>query len=138
MTARVFETPGPGTWELDTTHFSKPLSAYSSSFAPDSFERGFKEGTERYGLLMSHLKSVNIHGFSYSKPVLAFTPEDAPPGPPPAGYFEQPELLARLKNGRKAIENKLWHEDLKRWDGDVVPPSYLHHSIDYSSRVISC
>jgi pyruvate,water dikinase len=123
MTARVFETPGPGTWELDTTHFSKPLSAYSSSFAPDSFERGFKEGTERYGLLMSHLKSVNIHGFSYSKPVLAFTPEDAPPGPPPAGYFEQPELLARLKSGRKAIENKLWHEDLKRWDEEVKPDS---------------
>ena len=66
MTARVFEAPGPGTWELDTTHFSKPLSAYTSSFMSDSFDRGFKEGTERYGLLLSHLKSAHIHGFSYS------------------------------------------------------------------------
>ena len=101
MTAIVFEAPGPGTWELGTTHYSKPISAYTSSFEPDSFERGFKEGTERYGLPMSHLKSVYIHGFSYSKPVLAFTPEDAPPGPPPAGYFEQPELLARFKKGKQ-------------------------------------
>jgi len=94
-----------------------------SSFASNSFERGFKEGTERYGLLMSHLESANIHGFSYSTPVLAFAPEDAPPGPPSAEYFEQPELLARLKQGKEAIENKLWHEDLKRWDEEVKPDS---------------
>jgi len=123
MTDKIFEAPGPGTWELDTTHFSKPLSAYTSSIKGDSLVRGFKEGTERYGLLMSHHKSATIHGFSYSQPVLAFTPEDAPPGPPPAGFFEQPELLARLHNGKKAIENKLWREDLKRWDEEVKPDS---------------
>jgi pyruvate,water dikinase len=89
----------------------------------DSFVRGFKEGTERFGLLMSHLESANIHGFSYSQPVLAFIPEDAQPGPPPAGFFEQPELLARIRNGKKAIENKLWREDLKRWDEEVKPDS---------------
>jgi len=123
MTARVFEAPGPGTWELDATHFSKPISAYAAGFMSDSFVRGFKQGSERYGLLMSHLKSAYIHGFSYSKPVLAFAPEDAPPGPPPEGYFEQPELRARLQNGKKAIENKLWREDLKRWDEEVKPDS---------------
>jgi len=123
MTTRVFEAPGPGTWELDTTHFAKPLSAYTSSIKGDSLVRGFKEGSERYGLLMSHHKSATIHGFSYSQPVLAFTPADAEPGPPPAGYFEQPELLARLHNGKKAIENKLWREDLKRWDEEVKPDS---------------
>ena len=58
MTARVFEAPGPGTWELDTTHFSRPISAYAAGFMSDSFVRGFKQGTERYGLLMSHLKSA--------------------------------------------------------------------------------
>jgi len=89
----------------------------------DSFVRGFKQGSERYGLLMSHLQSANIHGFSYSKPILAFAPEDAPPGPPPPGYFEQAELLARLSSGKKAIENKLWREDLKRWDEEVKPDS---------------
>ena len=123
MTARVFEAPGPGTWELDTTHYSKPLSAYTSSITGNAFVRGFKEGTERFGLLISHFRSAKIHGFSYSQPVLAFAPEDAQPGPPPAGYFEQPELLARIRDGKKAIENKLWREDLKRWDEEVKPDS---------------
>jgi phosphohistidine swiveling domain-containing protein len=129
MTTRVFEAPGPGTWELDMTHFSKPLSAYTSSIMGDSFVRGFKEGTERFGLLMSHLESANIHGFSYSQPVLAFIPEDAQPGPPPAGFFEQAELLARIRNGKKAIENKLWREDLKRWDEEVKPDS-IHRNLE--------
>jgi pyruvate,water dikinase len=123
MTVRDFEAPGPGTWELDTTHFSRPISTYANGFMSDSFVRGFKQGSERYGLLMSHLQSANIHGFSYSKPILAFAPEDAPPGPPPPGYFEQAELLARLSSGKKAIENKLWREDLKRWDEEVKPDS---------------
>lgn len=123
MTARVFEAPGPGTWELDSTHFSRPLSAYTCSVMSDSFYRGFKEGTERYGLLVSHFNSTYIHGFSYSQPVMAFMPEDAEPGPPPADYFEQPALLARLRNGKEAIENKLWREDLKRWDDEVKPDS---------------
>ena len=123
MADKTFEAPGPGTWELDSTHYSKPMSAYKSGFAPDSFTRGFKEGTERMGVLMSHLESADIHGFSYSKSVFAFALEDAPPGPPPAEYFEQPELLERLKRGKAAIENKLWREDLKRWDEEIKPDS---------------
>ncbi len=123
MTTRIFEAPGPGTWELDTTHYSKPLSAYTSSIMADSFVRGFKEGTERFGLLMSHSRSAYIHGFAYSQPVLVFIPEDAEPGPPPEGYFEQPELLARIRKGKEAIENKLWREDLKRWDEEIKPDS---------------
>jgi pyruvate,water dikinase len=85
--------------------------------------RGFKEGTERYGLLLSHLKPVFIHGFCYMKAIPAFVPEDAPPGPPPEGFFEQPELVSRIERGQKAIEKKLWREDLKRWDDEIKPDS---------------
>ena len=123
MKERTFEAPGPGTWELDATHLSKPLTLYTSSIFPDSMVRGFKEGTKRYGLFLSHLQPVFIHGFCYMKPMLAFVPEDAPPGPPPDGFFEQPGLVERFDNGKKAIENKLWREDLRRWDEEVKPDS---------------
>jgi len=123
MNERTYEAPGPGTWELDATHLSKPLTLYTSSIFPDSLVRGFKEGTERYGLFLSHLQPVFIHGFCYMKPMLAFVPEDAPPGPPPDGFFEQPGLVERFDNGKKAIENKLWRQDLKRWDEEVKPDS---------------
>ncbi|MFT5740445.1 MAG: hypothetical protein ACI822_001771, partial [Gammaproteobacteria bacterium] len=82
MAERNFEAPGPGTWELDTTHFAKPRTLYSSEGMKQGFERGFREGTERYGLFLDYLMSEQLHGFSYSKVVLAFVPPDAPPGPP--------------------------------------------------------
>ena len=123
MTERTYEAPGPGTWELDATHFSKPTTLYTSSVSADSLVRGFKEGSERYGLLLSYLKPVFIHGFCYMKAMPAFAPEDAPPGPPPPGFFEQPALLTRFENGARAIENKLWREDMKRWDDEIKPDS---------------
>ncbi len=123
MSKRTFEAPGAGTWELDTTHFAKPRTLYSTGGMTDAFIRGFREGTERYGLFLDYLESANLHGFSYSKAVLAFVPSDAPPGPPPEGFFDQPELIARFENGKNAIENKLWHEDMQRWDTEIKPDS---------------
>jgi pyruvate,water dikinase len=123
MSERIFEAPGPGSWDLDRTHFSKPLTAYVSSLFPGSLKRGIKEGTARYGLFLDYLDFRIVHGFVYGKPVLAFIPEDAPPGPPPDGFFEQPELVARFDRGLVAIENKLWHEDMRRWDEEIKPDS---------------
>jgi pyruvate,water dikinase len=123
MAERVYQAPGPGTWELDATHFSKPTTLFTSSVTADSLVRGFKEGTERYGLLLSYLKPVFIHGFCYMKAMPAFVPEDAPPGPPPEGFFERPELTARFENGPRAIENRLWRDDMKRWDDEIKPDS---------------
>jgi phosphohistidine swiveling domain-containing protein len=122
-----FDTPGPGTWEMDATHFGKPLSLYAAAIVTEPLQRGFMEGTERYGLLYSHPVAAIINGFYYSKGVLAFVPEDAPPGPPPEGFFDRPEVVARIETGVKAIENKLWREDLKNWDEKVKPDSIRRH-----------
>jgi len=53
----------------------------------------------------------------------AFVPEDAPPGPRPNGFFEQPQMMARFEKGVKAIDNKAWREDMKRWDEQIKPDS---------------
>jgi phosphohistidine swiveling domain-containing protein len=123
MTDKIFEAPGPGTWTIDGVHFPKPASLYMQAIIPQPLKKGFKEGTERYGLLASHPEYAVVHGFYYSKVVLFGVPEEAPPGPPPDGFFEQPELVARIANGPKAIDSKLWREDLKRWDEEVKPDS---------------
>ena len=123
MSEKTFEAPSPGSWELDTTHFSRPVSLFASSAFPKPTKRGFKEGTARYGLLFSHTTGSIQHGFAYSKLVMAFAPDDAPPGPPPEGYFEMPEMQARLDIGEQAIANRIWREDLKLWDEEIKPDS---------------
>lgn len=123
MSEVTYEAPGPGTWELETTHFQKPVSAYTQGLLAESLARGLRFGTERYGLLLSHLQMEYVNGFCYMQPRITGVPPEAPPGPPPDGFFEQPELLARFESGARAIENRAWREDLKRWDEEVKPDS---------------
>src|SRR3990170_4102402 len=79
---RVFEPPGKGPWELESTHASRPMTYLAQDAFKIGFVRGFKEGTARYGVLLSHLEPGFTHSFLYNQPV----PVGAPPGamkPPP-------------------------------------------------------
>ena len=82
MSASVFEAPGPGAWELEQVHLSRPLTRFSFSCFKEGFPRGFKEGSERYGLTLSHFEPAQVNGFVYMKPVAVGAPPNAS-GPPP-------------------------------------------------------
>ncbi|HEY0904777.1 MAG TPA: hypothetical protein VGE14_12905, partial [Marmoricola sp.] len=88
----VFDAPGKGPWELDSTHFSRPFARFSRATTAEGFPRGFAEGTARYGLLLDHLKPAFVNGFMYMQPVAYLAPEGAM-GPPPAPVLW---LLTRL------------------------------------------
>ncbi|MEO8400562.1 MAG: PEP-utilizing enzyme [Gammaproteobacteria bacterium] len=119
---KKFETPGPGVWELDNSHFSRPMSLFSKEMFTTSLVQGLKEGTNRYGLALSHLAYAMVNGFFYKKPVLCGISDDHY-GPLPRDLFERNYILNRLEVGKKALETKLWREDLKKWDNEVKPDS---------------
>ena len=87
-----FEAPGKGPWELDSTHFTRPIARFSSDAIIEAFPRGFAEGTARYGLLLDHLQPALANGFLYMQPVGYLAPPGAT-GPPPAPVLW---LLTRL------------------------------------------
>ena len=87
-----FTAPGPGVWELEQTHFSKPATRYLSEAFPPALSRGFGEGTKRYGLLLDTLRLGVVNDFLYNQ----FRPVGAPEGakgPPPKLLFM---LITRL------------------------------------------
>jgi len=115
---REFIAPGPGTWSLDTTHNSGAMTIYTgSSF--DGLVRGFKEGGEKYGLLMSHLKNEFIHGFMFSQQVGVVGKPDA--GPPPKFIMQlmfkiHPALRKRVNSAHESMTSRRWLKDLEEWD----------------------
>jgi rifampicin phosphotransferase len=129
--ARTFEAPGPGAWELDQTHFVRPMTRLAQEILEGPFERGFGEGTRRYGLLLDTMAPRMVHGFGY----LQARGVAAPPGAtkqPPKLLFKglqifHPELRRRIATSRDAFERKLWRSDLRRWDEEVKPTSNLRH-----------
>jgi pyruvate,water dikinase len=115
-----FEAPGPGPWELETAHFTRPLSRFAAEVLTRGFPRGFAAGTERYGSMLSHLKPACVNGFMYAQPVVHGAPEGAS-GPPPKALLWllmrlHPMMRARIAKQRRVMETKQWRRDLEQWD----------------------
>jgi pyruvate,water dikinase len=122
-----FKAPGPGSWELEQTHFARPATRYAGAVVGAPLARGFAEGTARYGLLLDTLQMRFVNDFAYAKLVPVGAPEKAA-GPPPRLLFMlltrvHPQLRRRLTAAPEAFEKKIWREDMRRWDEEVKPDS---------------
>jgi pyruvate,water dikinase len=125
MYTATFEVPRPGAWELDTAHWVRPVSRWIAEVFPPALMRGFKESTQRYGALLSHMEPAVIDGFVYLCPRPVGAPDGAK-GPPPRLVFWllsrlHPELRRRIRRAREVFEAKLWREDVDRWDREWRP-----------------
>ena len=56
MDGVAFAVPGPGSWELETTHYQRPVSRFSVDLLMSAFVEGFADGASRYGLMVDHLE----------------------------------------------------------------------------------
>jgi len=127
-----FKAPGPGSWELEQTHFGRPATRYMAALAGEPISRGFGEGTRRYGLLLDTMRFGFVNDFCYSKFVPVGAPENAS-GPPPRLIFMlltrlHPEIRRRVAAAPDAIAKKLWREDLRWWDEEYKPDSIARNS----------
>lgn len=132
MSSIEFKAPGPGSWELEQTHFAKPATRYGSSIVSDPLARGFGEGTKRYGLLLDTLRMRFVNDFCYGKFVAVGAPDNAS-GPPPRPIFMlvtrlHPEIRRRTAAAPDVFERKLWREDMRRWDEEIKPDSIKRNS----------
>jgi phosphohistidine swiveling domain-containing protein len=128
---QTFVPPGPGSWVLDPTHWTRPVTRFQAEIFPDAFKRGFSESLSRYGSLLEYLEAGFVNGFPYycARPIGA--PREAV-GHPPKEVWEElaathPEVRRRLSTSATVFERRLWREDLQRWDQDVKPAAIRTH-----------
>ena len=126
-----WEPPGKGPWELETTHFQRPLTPFIQDAMRAGFVRGFSEGMARYGFLLDHLKQGMSNGFAYVQPVPFGAPEGAMK-PPPALVLKVltrvvPKMRKRIAVSAAAFANKQWRDDLKTWDEVDKPAAVRRH-----------
>jgi phosphohistidine swiveling domain-containing protein len=128
---QTFAAPGPGSWFLDPTHWTRPVTRFHAEIFPDAFQRGFTESLRRYGSVLEYLEARFVNGFPYycARPVGA--PRDAVGHPPRAVWDElarsHPMIRRRLETSATVFERKLWREDLDRWDREVKPAAVQAH-----------
>lgn len=131
MDTVTFTAPGPGPWELETTHFARPFARFTGAAVVEAFPRGFAAGMERYGLLLDHLQPALVNGFMYMQPVAYLAPAGAM-GPPPAPVLWlltrlHPKMRARIAASARAFENKQWRTDLDTWENLDKPAAIDAH-----------
>jgi pyruvate,water dikinase len=131
MTDLKWQIDEPGAWQLDSGHFPVPLTRYFQPILREEFPRGFREGSRKIGLLLSHFDHTFVNGFDYNcaRPVGA---PKAAKGPPPFLVFKllcwfHPEIRARLRTASATLERKAWREDLALWQNEVRPSSTKTH-----------
>src|SRR5437762_1079330 len=117
MSQIEFKAPGPGSWELEQTHFGKPATRYMSTLIGEPLSRGFGEGTKRYGLLLDTFRPAFVNDFCYAKFIPVGAPEKAS-GPPPRLIFMllmrlHPEIRRRIASAPGVFTRKLWREDMR-------------------------
>lgn len=119
-----WRAPGGGLWELETMHVRGGQPRVFQERAPRAFRDGFARAAVRYGLPIDHLdlRFVNDHCYARMLPVGAPEPKPGKPSSPPPDVVLKvlarvhPELRRRNKAARRAIANKLWHQDRVRWE----------------------
>jgi rifampicin phosphotransferase len=106
-----FESPGPGSWELDPVHFPRPVTRYWTEIHPEALRRGVQDFTRFYGMLIDTLEYQYVNGFAY-KTVRPVAEGDVP---------------QRLKRVEDVFQRKLWREQLHDWDEKIKPTSLKAH-----------
>lgn len=129
--AMSFTAPGPGSWELETTHYSRPVTRFAQQAMMDGFAKGFMASTARYGVMLSHLQPAFVNDFTYLRAVGFGAPPNAA-GPPPKLVLQvlsrlKPSMRKRLQAAHDAFTEKRWRQDLARWDNEVKPAAIARH-----------
>ncbi len=116
----VFDAPGTGSWELESTHYQRPIARFAAAAFTADFPRAVAEGTARYGLLLDHPRPAIVNGFMYVQPAMFGT--DRPNGP-----ATEAAMQARIATSVRAFEEKLWRQDLDQWDSVDKPAAIAEH-----------
>ncbi|MDX1659956.1 MAG: PEP-utilizing enzyme [Nitriliruptorales bacterium] len=123
----TFEAPGPGVWQRDEDHWPRPVPASYAEIYPEATVPYVREWTSRYGLLLDYFETAFVDGFGYARMHAVGEPGDGgSSGPPPKPVFWllsrlHPALRERRAAARRAIEQRLWLDDLEEWEQEAKP-----------------
>lgn len=122
-TTITWTAPGGGQWELETLHMAGALPRMFQERVPIAGRAGFQGAAARYGLPIDYLdmRFVNDHCYGRMRPVGAPEPKPGRASSPPPKLILwalarlHPELRRRARAARTALADRIWHDDLRRW-----------------------
>ena len=122
----VFEPPGPGTWDLDRSHYDSAITPISSEIMTYGVETAYGKLFETLGVPADGVEMRAVHGFVYSRVRPFFGADRTSDRPPPdwlakAVFRLHPELRRREKRADAAWGGDGFRQVLNDWRTEIRP-----------------
>lgn len=126
-----FEAPGPGSWLLDATHFTRPATAFYAETWTAPASAGIADAARRHGVLRGDVAFAHVNRFAYAARRLL----DSYGLPRPLATEKEvrvliekdAELAERAKSAEWTIRERGWRDDLRHWDEHDKPELLAGH-----------
>ena len=120
-----WDPPGKGRWELEVAHGRGTLTPFFRDVWADAERSGFKWASARYGAPLSHVEMRFVNGWPYTR-IMGVVEGPNPAKAPPRFVLWTllrvlPEFRRRNRSARRMFEERLWQDDVRRWQAEQKP-----------------
>ncbi len=120
-----WEKPGPGTWQLDSSHYEPDCARLAQRAIEIGMRTGMAQGFERMGGPLRTLEAAFVNGRFYHRMVpLVGADLDLPAPPAPLLWCltrVHPVFRRRARQAKRTLEGRLWNEELLAWQTEYRP-----------------
>ena len=124
--------PGPGTWELDSSHCGPAPGPILRGLYEQGFARGFAEGFSLFGSPLSGMHMRWVNGKFYRRLVPLVGGSRDLPAPPAAAVWllsrVHPAFRRQEKRAAESFSTKRWRAELDRWEREWKPGLIAAHT----------
>ena len=123
--------PGPGTWQLDSSHFEADCARISQEVIARGMGDGMADGFDRMGGPLKGLAAAFVNGSFYYRLVpLVGSDRDLPTPPAPVLWVLtrlHPAFRRQEAKAARTLGGRLWNDELREWE-DVHRPYLVETS----------
>lgn len=122
----VWEAPGPGTWDLDSSHVGPAPGPIVRRLFASTMRPGSAAGMAEYGAPVDSLDIAWVHGKQYMRLVPLIGADRDDPRDPPDWVIRivsrlHPTFRRRERRAAETFRTKRWRGDLDRWRTEWKP-----------------
>lgn len=130
----TFEPPGPGSWEIDRSHYDAAITPICEQTMCVAVEAAYRKLFEVVGVPAQTLVMRPVNGFVYSQIVPFFGASDSTKTPPSwlikLVFRLHPELRRREKLSASALDGTASREVIADWHARIRP-GYVARNLAY-------
>ncbi|MEM7094419.1 MAG: PEP-utilizing enzyme [Actinomycetota bacterium] len=122
----TFAAPGPGSWELDRSHYDSAVTPVTSMLMTEATEAAYRKLFETVGVPAQTVAMREVNGFVYTRVVPYFGADSSSTRVPPDWLIKlifrlHPEMRRREQRASEQFDGKTFKTVIEDWHRRIKP-----------------